>query len=67
MTYSNILHIFRLLFSSLPHTFEMFAPIPRCIDNNLASENIDPNSQSAKERLAILLLSPPCLLSLLPA
>ncbi|OZC08588.1 MORN repeat protein [Onchocerca flexuosa] len=39
-----------LLFSSLPHTYEMFAPMSICIDNNLTSKNIDCDSQSLKEK-----------------
>ncbi|KAL3985791.1 MORN repeat family protein [Acanthocheilonema viteae] len=47
--HSKIYSVIRLLFSSLPHTFEMFAPIPICTDNNLASGNTDFDSQSAKD------------------
>uniref|UniRef100_A0A1I7VSJ6 Kinase domain-containing protein n=1 Tax=Loa loa TaxID=7209 RepID=A0A1I7VSJ6_LOALO len=47
--HSRIYSVMRLLFSNLPRTFEMFAPIP-CIDNNLGSENIDPDSQLAEDK-----------------
>nr|CRZ25226.1 Bm10532 [Brugia malayi] len=48
--HSRIYSVMRLLFNNLPHTFEMFAPIPVCTDNNLASGNIDSNPQLAKNR-----------------
>ncbi|VDM93027.1 unnamed protein product, partial [Onchocerca ochengi] len=48
--HSKIYSVMRLLFSSLPHTFEMFAPMSICIDNNLTSKNIDYDSQSLKEK-----------------
>uniref|UniRef100_A0A0R3RQ12 MORN repeat-containing protein n=1 Tax=Elaeophora elaphi TaxID=1147741 RepID=A0A0R3RQ12_9BILA len=47
--HSKIYSVMRLLFSSLPHTFEMFTPIPVCTDNNLTTENIDLHSHSDKD------------------
>ncbi|CAG9533077.1 unnamed protein product [Cercopithifilaria johnstoni] len=45
--HSKIYSVMRLLFSSLPHTYEMFAPIPVCT-NNLTCKNIDLDSHSTK-------------------
>ncbi|VDO60975.1 unnamed protein product [Onchocerca flexuosa] len=46
----KIYSVMRLLFSSLPHTYEMFAPISICIDNNLTSKNIDLNCADLDRR-----------------
>ncbi|VDK74250.1 unnamed protein product [Litomosoides sigmodontis] len=47
--HSRIYSVMRLLFSSLPRTFEMFTPIPVCATNNPAPEN-NLNSLSAEDR-----------------
>uniref|UniRef100_A0A915PCI9 Alsin helical array domain-containing protein n=1 Tax=Setaria digitata TaxID=48799 RepID=A0A915PCI9_9BILA len=48
--HSKIYSIMRLLFSSLPHVFEMFTPVPVYINHNITSENIDSDSRSHEIR-----------------